>query len=105
MSLGGLLAAWERLRNTCALGDPTAIFAFIDQEHVNHPVQRLCRVLGVSASGYWAWKRRPPSARAQSDQALLVHIQAIHAASGGIYGAPRVQAVLATRGGPVAASG
>ncbi len=62
----------ERLRAAHTPDEPAAAFAFIEQEHVNHLVQRLCRVLGVSPSGYWAWKQRPPSARAQADQAFLV---------------------------------
>jgi putative transposase len=63
-----------------------------------HRVATLCRVLGVSASGYYAWQFRPPSARAQADAALLEQIRAIHEHSRGTYGAPRIQAELAARG-------
>jgi putative transposase len=57
-------------------------------------VTTMCRVLGVSPSGYWAWSHRPPSARAQADAALTTRISQIHERSRGTYGAPRVQAEL-----------
>ncbi len=63
-----------------------------------HRVATVCRVLGVSASGYYAWRHRPRSARAQADQALLEQIRAIHAHSRGTYGAPRIHAELAAQG-------
>ncbi|MEZ5125009.1 MAG: IS3 family transposase [Thermoleophilia bacterium] len=53
------------------------------------------RDLGVSRSGYHVWKRRRPSARSLADAALTERIEAIHEASRGIYGAPRIQAELA----------
>ena len=63
-----------------------------------YPVAAMCRVLGVSSSGYYAWAKRTPSARAISDAALIERIGAIHAASHGTYGSPRVQAELAESG-------
>lgn len=51
-------------------------------------------MLGVSTSGYYAWRRRGPSARAIGDAELTERIVLIHEASGGIYGAPRVHAEL-----------
>ncbi len=54
----------------------------------------MCRVLGVSPSGYYAWRQRDPSRRAQQDAELLERIRAVHAKSRGIYGAPRVHAEL-----------
>ena len=54
----------------------------------------MCRVLGVSTSGYYAWRARPPSVRAGEDAVLRQQIAAIHAASRGTYGAPRVHAEL-----------
>ena len=70
-----------------------------------HSVRRLCRVLGVSRSGYYAWggpggAGRPPSARARADGALTEHIHAIHAWSRGTYGSPRVHAELRDPQGP-----
>jgi putative transposase len=54
-----------------------------------------CRVLGVSASGYHAWRKRLPSRRAVEDAELTARIKEIHAMSDGTYGAPRVRAELA----------
>jgi len=61
-------------------------------------VGRLCAVLEVSRSGYYAWVDRPRSARAQADDGLQVHIGAIHRTSRGCYGAPRVHAELQQQG-------
>jgi putative transposase len=74
------------------------VFAFIEAEKANHAVTRMCRMLGVSPSGYYAWVKRPPSARAMSDAALSVQIRAIHARSRGTYGAPRIHAELRAEG-------
>ena len=63
-----------------------------------HRVATLCRVLGVSPSGYYAWRKRPLSGRARADVALSAQIAAIHRASRGTYGAPRVHAELAAQG-------
>ena len=56
-----------------------------------YPITTMCRLLGVSASGYYAWRRRHPSRRAASDTALEVRIREIHAASFGTYSAPRTE--------------
>src|SRR5262247_4352884 len=58
----------------------------------------MCRVLGVSPSGYHAWTRRSPSRRAREDAVLRDRIVAIHAAAQGTYGAPRIHAELAAEG-------
>jgi putative transposase len=63
-----------------------------------YPVATMCRLLGVSAGGYHAWRRRPPSARAQADAILLKRIAEIHAASRGTYGVPRIHAELSAEG-------
>ena len=70
------------------------IFRLIDQEKAHHAVSLLCRVLGVSRAGYYAWMRRPPSARARTDGELTAKIRTIHQRSRGTYGAPRVHAEL-----------
>ncbi len=57
---------------------------------VTYPIATLCRVLGVSRSGYHAWRRRGPSARAQRDAVLLTQIKGFHARSHATYGAPRI---------------
>lgn len=49
-----------------------------------------CRVLGVSTSGYYEWRDRPPSGRAVADEALRAQIVEIHTMSRGTYGAPRI---------------
>jgi putative transposase len=64
----------------------------------HHPVTMLCRLLEISASGYYAWSTRPASARARADADLLDRIRAIHARSRGTYGAPRIHAELAAQG-------
>ena len=61
-------------------------------------VKRMCRTLGVSTSGYYAWCRREPSARSCVDEALGRRIVEIHAASRGTYGVPRIHAGLAADG-------
>ena len=53
-----------------------------------------CRVLGVSESGFYAWRKRPPSARAIRHAWLTARIRQVHQASRGTYGARRVQAEL-----------
>ena len=57
---------------------------------VTYPIATLCRVLGVSRSGYHAWRGRGPSVRAQHDAALLAQIRVSHVRSHETYGAPRV---------------
>ena len=61
-------------------------------------VATMARVLGVSTSGYYAWRQRPPSVRAQADADLTVRVRAIHDDSRGTYGAPRIHAELAEAG-------
>jgi putative transposase len=62
------------------------------------PIATMARVLGVSKAGYYAWLRRPPSARAVADAALVERIRAVHAGSREAYGAPRVHAALRAGG-------
>ena len=60
-----------------------------------HPVRVMCRLLKISASGFYAWDDRPLSRRAREDIALTVRIHAIHRRSKGAYGAPMIHAELA----------
>jgi transposase InsO family protein len=62
------------------------------------PIAAMARVLGVSRAGHYARRRRPPSAHAEADAALLKRIRTIHAVSRQTYGAPRVHAELWARG-------
>lgn len=54
------------------------------------PIRMMCRCLEVSASGYYDWRDRPPSARAVDNQRLLTRIEALHAESDGVLGAGRI---------------
>jgi hypothetical protein len=58
----------------------------------------MWQLLGVSPSGYYAWLKRWPSRRAQTDAALIAEIRSAHEASRGTYGAPRIHAELAAKG-------
>jgi putative transposase len=62
------------------------------------PIRTMARVLNVSASGYYAWRGRPASARVAADADLTRKIRTIHAASRGTYGAPRIHAELKAEG-------
>jgi putative transposase len=73
-------------------------FRFVEREKVHHHVVTLCRVLGVSPSGYWAWAGRPARPRPADEAALVAAIQTAHAASRGTYGSPRIHAVLRADG-------
>jgi putative transposase len=70
------------------------IFGFIAAKKAEHSIKTMCRVLGVSRSGFHAWQRRKPSARAVEDQRLIGRIREIHAANRGVYGSPRIHAEL-----------
>lgn len=73
-------------------------FALIDEEKSHHGISRMCRVLGVSAAGYYASKHRAPSARALGDERLKERILFHFKASRGTYGAPRLLDNLADEG-------
>jgi putative transposase len=73
-------------------------FRFIAAEKATYSTSLLCRVLGVSRSGFHAWERRPPSDRALADAWLAERIADIHAGSRQTYGARRVHAALRHRG-------
>ena len=62
----------------------------MSDNQVTYPVATMCRLLGVSSSGYYAWLYRPPSDRELSDEWLLSKIKAAHQASHETYGAPRI---------------
>jgi putative transposase len=73
-------------------------YRFVEAESSRYPVALVCRIAQVSRAAYYGWKDTPVSARAQADAALTVKIRAIHAASGGQYGVPRVLAELRAQG-------
>ena len=75
-----------------------SVFRLIDAEKANYPVALLCRMLGVSKSGYYAWRSRPPSERRRQDALLTEKIRQIHSRSRETYGYPRVHAELRSLG-------
>ena len=70
------------------------MFRFVEREKAGHPIAIMCRLLGVSSSGYYAWRQRVPSRRHKEDEMLKEHIMRIHRLSRGTYGAPRIHAEL-----------
>jgi len=75
-----------------------SIFKLIDAQRASYPVAVLCRMLGVSKSGYYAWRGRPPSERRWQDALLIEKIREIHSRSRETYGYPRVHAELRSLG-------
>jgi putative transposase len=70
----------------------------VSDHQADYPIATMCRLLGVSPSGYHAWVKRQPSRRVAADAALTTEIHATHTASRGTYGAPRIHAELAAKG-------
>jgi putative transposase len=70
----------------------------VKANQASYSVALMCRVLGVSPSGYYAWLRRRPSPRRKADDRLAARIRTIHAVSKGTYGAPNIHAELADNG-------
>ena len=73
-------------------------FALIDGAKKEFPVHRLCHVLGVSQSGYFAWKGRPACRRQHEDMVLLAHVRSAFALSHCTYGSPRMTRELQDSG-------
>jgi putative transposase len=73
-------------------------FRFIDQAKEEFPAHRLCKVLGVSQSGYFAWKDRPASHRQREDMVMLAHVRSAYARSHETYGSPRMTRELRDSG-------
>jgi putative transposase len=70
------------------------IYQFMAEHEGEFRIERMCQVLGVGRSGYYAWRSRPTSLRAQANEALLVKIQAEFQISRETYGSPRIHAAL-----------
>ncbi len=73
-------------------------FAFIESHRPMWRLRRMCRMLGVSKAGYFAWRDRPESPRGDEDRALTTRIHVIHAESRMTYGSPRVHRELRDQG-------
>jgi transposase InsO family protein len=78
----------------------TAKYAFVSAERGHHAVTMLCRVVGVSVSGFYAWLRAIPTIqhRAEADTELRGHIGRIFVTKRRVYGSPRVHAELRREG-------
>ena len=74
------------------------VYRFVARERASHHLLTLCRVVGVSRSGFLDWTSRRPPARALADARLTATIRIIHARSRATYGVPRVHAELAATG-------
>jgi len=74
------------------------IYKFMAEHESEFRVQRMCRVLGVGRSGYYAWCSRSASQRVREDEVLLVKIQQEYQISRGTYGSPRIHAALQKQG-------
>jgi putative transposase len=70
----------------------------VKTNQADYPVRAMCRVLGLSPSGYYAWIQRPPSARARRDAELVARIMKIHDDNRQVYGRPRIYAELKDEG-------
>lgn len=73
------------------------IFKFIDDHRREFPIDLMCRVLGVSRSGYYAHRRRPTGERKMANRVLLGHVRTVFEESGCTYGSPRVYHELRKR--------
>jgi transposase InsO family protein len=69
-------------------------FQFIEDHRSEFPVIRMCKVLDVSPSGYYAWRGRPPSKREMANQELTEKIKVAFEESGETYGSPRIYQVM-----------
>lgn len=76
-------------------------YAFIAAQNVAYSVAVMCEVLGVSRSGYYAWRSQPETARERRDADLLPRVKAAFAEHQGRYGSPRVANVVGSKDAPV----
>jgi putative transposase len=73
-------------------------YRFIEKHRKQYSVSRLCLMVGIKRSSYYAWKKRKPSQREQKNQALMEEIRRIHRLFRKTYGSPRVYAHLKKQG-------
>ena len=70
----------------------------MDQHSSTHGVQKMCRVIGASRSGYYRWKIQPQSKRQQENEKILIEIKESHKNSRRAYGSPRITVELQAKG-------
>ncbi len=73
-------------------------YRFIEAHRGQHSIALMCRVLEVSAGGYYVWRRNLGSNREKENVRLATHIRAVHEESKKTYGSPRIHAELCSRG-------
>jgi putative transposase len=73
-------------------------YQLIEAERTSFSIPLMCRMLGVSKSGYYDWRGRPPSKRSRENAALSAKIREIHQRSRETYGSPRIHAELTALG-------
>jgi transposase InsO family protein len=75
-------------------------YQFINQHCSAFRVKKMCRILDISRSGYYAWKRRPISEKSKENEKLLESIQRVYLLNRKVYGSPRITAELKSQGMP-----
>ena len=73
-------------------------FRFVEEHREIFRIRKMCEILEVSRSGFYAWLHRQPSGRAREDEAIAVHVREVHRRSHETYGSPRVYAELREEG-------
>lgn len=73
-------------------------FAFIAAQQVAFSIKALCRTLGVTRSGFYAWRKRPAPPSRRADAQLAVKVSAAHRRNRGVYGSPRIHRELRAQG-------
>ena len=71
---------------------------FMDQHRSSHGVQKMCRVIGASRSGYYRWKRAPQSKRDKENEKIVMEIRQSYRKSRKVYGSPRITEDLRAKG-------
>jgi transposase-like protein len=97
--LASARAVWSRKKAAAYFAKRVAVrYAWIEQHRDDYATTRMCQLLEVSRTGYLQWRGRPPSARAQANARLDAQVAAMHAASRGSYGRPRIVRGLREQG-------
>jgi putative transposase len=73
-------------------------FQYIEDHQNEFPVTLMCRMLGVSSSGYYAWRKRPPSKREMANRELYKKIEVVYNENHKVYGSPRIYRALKKQG-------